>query len=149
MALCVIGFDGYFLNYPTQCFFSNNCDNYYSYYYQDQYNTDNLYSIKVPLIRGQLAAGVLMLVSCMGYIFIFVLTSYRIGSATPIPNGSSVPVVPLSQLPPYPNPIYAITSTENPINQSNINPSMPPPYNPPKNELNCPHCRLRFQIATQ
>jgi hypothetical protein len=161
MALCVIGLDAYFLNNPTLCFFSSNCDNYYSYYYQDQYSTDNLYSIKVPLIKGQLAAGVLMLVSCIGYIFIFALTSYRVGAVTPIPRNSSVPISILSQPSQYPNSTLGITLVENPINQSNVNYPIPPSYIAPvpvetrsnsiapKNQLICPNCRSRFRIATQ
>jgi hypothetical protein len=159
MALCVIGFDGYFLNNPTQCFFSNDCIGYY--YYSSQDNTNNLYTIKVPVTKGQLAAGALMLVSCIIYIFIFALTSYRVGTATQIPNGSSVPVAILSQPPPYQKSTHGIISTKNPVNQSNVNPPIPPPYIAPvpvetptnsivpKNQLICPNCRSRFQIAPQ
>ena len=50
-AVCVIGFDGYFLNNPTKCFFSS-CSYYWYSSFQDQYGTDSLYSIKVPLKRG-------------------------------------------------------------------------------------------------
>ena len=89
LALCVIGFDGYFLNNPTQCFFSTSCSSLgYSYSWYGLSNTDILYNIKVPLIRGQLAAGVLMLVSCMIYIVIYALTAYTVSRSTQFQRGT-------------------------------------------------------------
>ena len=89
LALCVIGFDGYFLNNPTQCFFSTSCSSLgYSYSWYGLSNTDTLYNIKVPLIRGQLATGVLMLVSCMIYIVIYALTAYTVSRSTQFQRGT-------------------------------------------------------------
>lgn len=81
MAICVIGFDAYFLNHPMQCFLSDDCSLYKDYFtgfWDDLWNVNELYDIKVPVIRAQLAAGVLMLTSCIIYIIIFSITTYRI-----------------------------------------------------------------------
>jgi len=129
MALCVIGFDGYFLNNPTQCFFSNTCTSDEFFDSTELYNTDTLYSIKVPLIKGQLAAGVLMFVSSMIYIIIFVITNYRVS------KGPSAPVAS------YANP--PVTSSYNPPVETYTASTAP------NNEIICHNCSSKFQIATQ
>jgi len=157
MALCVIGFDGYFLKNPTQCFFSNTCTSSEFFSTSDLYDTDTLYSIKVPLIEGQLAAGVLMFVSSVIYIIIFAITNYLISKDPSVP----VAIIPTSTqyVPPFMNSTYGTTSDGNLVNQSCVNLPATHPYNPPvetytkstapKNQLICPNCRSRFQIATQ
>jgi hypothetical protein len=157
MALCVIGFDAYFLNNPTQCFFSNTCTSDEFFTSSDLYNTNTLYSIKVPLIKGQLAAGALMFVLSVIYIIIFAITNYRISKNPSVP----VATIPISTqyVPPFMNATYGTTSSENPVNQSYNNQPIAPPYNSavetytkstvPKTQMICHNCRSRFQIATQ
>jgi hypothetical protein len=167
MALCVVGFDSYFLNYPTQCFFSSDCSSFiysysYSYDFYGLLNNSNLYGIKVPLIKGQLAAGVLMFVSCVMFIIIFAITSYRVQKATVLQDGPPVPVAiispPVQYVPPYMNPTNGKSLDENPVIQPPAIHPVAPPYNPPvdppmssvtaKNQLICPNCRTRFQVST-
>jgi hypothetical protein len=188
MSLCVIGFDAYFLNNPTQCFFSNDCSTYtYSGYYSNSYsyntaynydlsNTDNLYSIKVPLTKGQLAAGVLMFVSSIIYIIIYAITNYRVRKHSQFGNGPSVPVVVMPTSNQYVRPVVIPTSTQyvRPVviptstqyvpqvvipTPVPVNHPVPPPSNRPvesdtnstpvKIPLICPNCRSRFQVSTQ
>jgi hypothetical protein len=152
MSLCVIGFDGYFLNNPTQCFFSNDCSTYYiysdynsnSYWYNNTYsnydlsNTGNLYSIKVPLTKGQLAAGVLMFVSCIIYIIIYAITNYRVRKQSQSGNGPFVPMVVLPTSSQYVPPVPVNRPVES---DTNLTPVRIP--------LICPNCQLRFQVSTQ
>ena len=176
MALCVVGFDAYFLNNPTQCFFSNDCTSYsysYNYYYSnytstyDNYglsDTTTLYNIKVPLIKGQLAAAVLMFVSSVIFIIIFAVTSCLVSKNTQLSSsGPSVPIAvvaaPTQYAPPFMNPTYSATTSINPVKQPSVNPPVVPAYaapveahpvaDPPRNQLVCPNCRSRFQVAAQ
>ena len=118
VALGVIGLDAYFLNYPTQCFFSNTCSSYY-YSYDNTYSYDTysglsdnstLYSIRLPLVRAQLATGVLMFVSCVVFIIIFVIVNHSVQKDLAHRIGPSPPIVmvpPSYQLnPPYPDRAY-------------------------------------------
>lgn len=165
--MCVIGFDGYFLNHPTQCFFSDLCTKYiyssYSNYADDLSNNSSLYAIKIPLIGGQLAAGVLMFISCVVFIIIFAITNYQVGKATTLQN---VPPVPIAVVPPsaqyvplYMNPTYGKPVDGNPVIQSPAIRPATPLYNPadepsissvgPKNEVICSNCRSRFAVSTR
>jgi hypothetical protein len=169
MALCVVGFDGYFLNNPTQCFFSSSCSLYiyssYGYVFTyDTYgltNTTTLYSVKVPLIKGQLAAGVLMFVSCVFYIVIFAVSNYRVNKVTVFQSDPSMPVTIVHPPPPY-GSLYANPINGKPVDEIPVIPSSAmapaiPPYQPPtepptssvatKHQLICPNCRSRFQVS--
>jgi hypothetical protein len=177
MALCVIGFDAYFLNNPTQCFFSNDCSSFEYSYNTYSTNSEYLYSIKVPLIKGQLAAGALMFVSSVIFIIIFAVTSYRVSRATqsdhvpPVPvaiaptSTQYVPSVPVAitptstqYVPPSSKFTQPNTSGGNPIESPYTNRRVAPPSNVPviiptnptvpKTQLNCPHCKTSFHIAT-
>jgi len=168
--LAVVGLDAYFLNNPTQCFFSNDCSSYISltysystssYYYSDTYgllNNSTLYGIKVPLITGQLAAGALMFVSCVIFIIIFAIATYRVKRATTIQNLPNVPVGVMSQstqnVPPY---NYGQPVVVNPgIQAPAIPPAVPlykapvePPINSvvPKIQLTCHDCKSKFAVS--
>jgi hypothetical protein len=80
-AVCVIGFDSYYIVYPNTCFFpSSTCDSsglarglFYS--------PSNFNNIKMPLIEGQLAAGGVMFILCMVYIIIYIITIVRVQRA--------------------------------------------------------------------
>ncbi|CAF4305072.1 unnamed protein product [Rotaria socialis] len=109
LAVCVIGFDAYFLNHPTYCFFSSDCNSWYSSSSSnyDPYglsNNSTLYGIKVPIVQGQLAAGVLMLVACVIYIIVYAVTSYRVRKGIRAQNGSPVSVSRAPQTIPYATP---------------------------------------------
>jgi hypothetical protein len=151
MSLCVIGFDAYFLYNPTQCFFSNDCSAYtYNGYYSNDYglsNTDNLYNIKVPLTKGQLAAGVLMFVSSIIYIIIYAITSYQVRKNSQFGNGPSVPVVIMPTSSQYVPPVIIPT----PMKQSSVNHSVESDTNsmPVRIPLICHNCKSKFQVSTQ
>ena len=154
MALGVVGLDAYFLNYPTQCFFSDNCKDYYfssnnTYGYYTYYglsDTSTLYSIRLPLIRAQLATGVLMFVSCIVFIIIFAIVNYRVQRAI---AARVAPSVPISRVPPYPNHGYdtpsggytTVASIENHSVNSGINSMVPNPV------MTCSHCGTKFQVS--
>lgn len=147
-ALCVVGFDGYFLENPYLCFFSNNCLPYFSSSYTYDYyglaNNNTLFYVKVPLIKGQLTAGVLMFVSCVIYCVIFGVTAYRASQGNQIYGGPSVP--PGYGVPPQQPPVNYY-----PIPPTNDYPSRPPPasspINRPKNQMICPNCRSAYLIG--
>ena len=148
-----------FLEQSNTMLFSNNCSSYFyrEYYYYSNYtsdpyglsNTNTLYNLRVPLIRGQLAAGALMFASCVIYIVIFAITNHRVSKDAQFPEVKSTPgpvmpaqpayvaPVPQSFLPP-PLVIPNFPSTE----VSTI-------ISPPKNEIICPTCRSSFQVARQ
>jgi hypothetical protein len=163
MSLCVIGFDAYFLYNPTQCFFSNDCSAYtYNGYYSNDYdlsNTYNLYNIKVPLIKGQLTAGVLMFVSSVIYIIIYAITSYQVRQHSQFGNGPSAPVVIMSTSNQYVPPVVIPTSSQyvppviipTPVKRSSVNRSVESDTNsiPVRIPLTCPNCKSRFQVSTQ
>lgn len=142
-AACVIGFDAYYIINPTTCFFSSSiCDGSASVrgvFYSDA----NFNNIKIPLIKGQLAAGAVMFVLCMVYIIIYIVTSVRVYRAK---QSSSV----------YPQPpnVYPVLPTV-----SNSIPTVPPmnnyyPTNPavPNGDtrttlLVCPTCNTAMQMT--
>lgn len=145
----MIGFDAYFLNNPTKCFFSSSCASFTGYYSYDYYglsNTNTLYSIKVPLIQGQLAAGVLMLVSCMIYMVIFAVTAYRVSRSAQL---STVPKAPTGYVPQPVHPGHGHGHGHIPVGNIVQPPPANPAINPPRNELICPNCRSRFSVAHQ
>jgi len=60
---------------------------------------DNFNNIKIPLIKGQLAAGAVMFVLCLVYIIIYIITSVRVSKAKVTPDDYppapyTMPVVP-------------------------------------------------------
>ncbi|CAF3402627.1 unnamed protein product [Rotaria socialis] len=159
-ALSLVGLDAYFLNNPTQCFFSNSCNSdsssSYSGYYLSNYTT--LYEIKVPLVKGQLAAGVLMFVSCMIFIVIFAVTSYRVKKVMHYQNYSApTGGMPLThQQGPYStNQKYAVPLNAGYATPSTINPPIAShpgahiqPRTPPMNHIICPNCQSMFEVTT-
>ena len=72
-ALCVICFDSYFISNSTACFFSTALCNIQASGRGLFYSSDNFNSVKIPLIKGQLAVGVLMFAFSIDYIIIYVV----------------------------------------------------------------------------
>lgn len=75
---CVIGFDSFYLVYPSTCFFqtvvcNGNVTSRGLFYTQS--NFDN---VKMSLIKGQLAAGSLMFVLCFVYIIIYAVVTFLV-----------------------------------------------------------------------
>ncbi len=155
MACCVIGFDAYFLNHPLQCWFSDDCNNYnrtsayyyYYYSYSSYYRiSDNFYSIKIPLVKGQLAAGALMLASCIIYIIIFIITVYRVSEELQNYRNRSAPVSAVTVTTGHVSMPMNNISHETPVlpnNPSIINPPIP------FKQMTCPNCHKQFQIGVQ
>ncbi|CAF1334489.1 unnamed protein product [Adineta ricciae] len=129
-ALCVIGFDAYYIVSPHTCFFPSSVCNSSGSTRGLFYSDYNFNYIKIPLIKAQLAAGVLMFLLCIAYVIIYIVTSARVHRAkypklvypqmqnqlmTPgaLPN-TLFPTQPAStyptQFPHYPQPITSYPS---------------------------------------
>ncbi|CAF2851828.1 unnamed protein product [Rotaria sp. Silwood2] len=98
-AACVIGFDAYFLINTSTCFFPSSTCNGSGSTRGVFYSTSNFNDIKIPLIKGQLAAGCVMFVLCLVFIIIYIVTASRVkqGKTTPTvyPEAqNTLPVVP-------------------------------------------------------
>jgi hypothetical protein len=98
-AACVIGFDAYYMIYPTTCFFPSNVCSSSAPIRGIFYTDANFNNIKMPLIKGQLGAGSLMFVLCLIYIVIYIITSVRVNKAKTAPTvypqtPYSLPVLP-------------------------------------------------------
>lgn len=165
VAVAIIGLDTYFLYYPTYCFFSSDCStysgSYYNSYSSSSYSnfylndTSTLYGIRVPATKGQLAAGVLMLVSCVVFIIIFAISNYRVNSTT---YAEPVVAEPMNTMNPYqhPAPYTGIPPREFDVQQPVVVVSAnSPEYKEQTNtvpksvathELTCPRCGKTFEI---
>jgi len=80
-AACVIGFDTYYIINPTTCFFSSSICSSSAPERGLFYTPSNFNNIKIPLIKGQLAAGAVMFTLCLVYIIIYIITSIRVHRA--------------------------------------------------------------------
>jgi hypothetical protein len=85
-AACVIGFDAYYLFYPSTCFFSSTICSSSGYSRGVFYTSSNFNNIKIPLIKGQLAAGAVMFVLCVVYIIMYVVTSVKVNKTKQSPT---------------------------------------------------------------
>ena len=74
-ACCVIGFDSYYLVSPSTCFFPTLVCNGTVGSRGVFYSQSNFDNVKMSLIKGQLAAGCLMLVLCLVYIIIYIVVT--------------------------------------------------------------------------
>lgn len=120
-----------------KCFFSDDCtsyahtiyDSYYLYsnstynYIFDLSNTATLYGIKVPLIKGQLAAGVLMLVTSIIYFILYGITDCRARNAIPSIQYSNPAYTPTA-------PVVLVESAMSAVNS-----------------MKCPHCQTVLQVT--
>ena len=153
VSIGVIGLDGYFLNHPLQCFFSDYCS-YYSYYGYDYYSnsttnrnpspSSDFYSIKLPLVKAQLAAGVLMLVSCIVFIIIYIIANVLMRKGPKTGQPMAQPYVAHNQ--PYagaPVPVQTVVTVPPPV-QVVPHPTQAAPQG---KSMTCPHCRTVFPIA--
>ncbi|CAF0988212.1 unnamed protein product [Adineta steineri] len=149
MASSVIVLDSYFLAYPLQCFFSSNCS-YSTYVYSDLWNLNTLYAIRVPVIRGQLSAGVLMLVSCFIYIIIYVKTNSRVSTGVTVQNDPIIPMNTIPTITDYSRPVM-VSSYIHPSNRNSINNNLILPNNTllanPINLFTCSSCNSTYQVS--
>ena len=88
-AICVIVFDAYFLVHTTTCFYSyakchSSAPTRGLYYTKERFD-----DIKLPLIRGQLAAASLMFVFCLIFIIIYIKTAVQASQAKTAPSTDS------------------------------------------------------------
>ncbi|CAF1073065.1 unnamed protein product [Adineta ricciae] len=88
-AACIIGFDAYFISYPTTCFFSTDICTSSSYTRGIFYSVRNFYDVKIPLIKGQLAAASVMFVLCLISIALYIFTAMRVYQANKLSTISS------------------------------------------------------------
>jgi hypothetical protein len=73
-ALCVIGFDAYFIVNPTTCYFSSTICNSSASGRGFFYTQSNFDNIKIPCIKGQLGAGAVMFTLCLVYVIIYIIS---------------------------------------------------------------------------
>jgi hypothetical protein len=82
-AICVIGFDSYYLVNPTTCFFADSvCKSSSRGTFYTEYNFTY---VKMSLIKTQLAAGAAIFVLNFIYIMIYAITSILLNNATMSP----------------------------------------------------------------
>ena len=74
----MIGFDAYFLSYPSTCFYTTSTCTSTGITRGLFYSTSNFNNIKTPLIIAQLAAGGVMFVLCLIYVAIYIITVFRV-----------------------------------------------------------------------
>ena len=137
VSICVIGLDGYFLNNPLQCFFSNDCSSAYtSQSYGYPLNSSDFFNIKIPLVKAQLAAGVLMLVCCIVFIIIYIIAKVLMHQEPRLGD---------TMVQPYfaQNAMYA--SAPMPVQTVAMAP-VPIRVAPQGDRLSCPRCQTVFPI---
>ncbi len=78
----MIGFDAYFLIYPTTCFFSSTLCNGDAPSRGLFYSVDNFNNIKIPLIKGQLATAAIMFAFSIDYIIMYIVIRVHIKNNT-------------------------------------------------------------------
>ena len=152
-ALYIVSIKSY-SRYKTDCpvTYGPPCiDNNYSnsYYHNNELlETTLLYSIKVPLIKGQLAAGVLMLVSAIIFIIIFAVTTYRVQKAIGYQNELPVQTI---IVPPQAQHTSSFANYTYGTNA--IQPIVDPPAEAhstataPGNQVTCQNCKTSFQVS--
>ena len=89
----------------------------------DLSNYNTLFYIKIPIIKGQLTAGVLMFVSTVVYIVIFIVTVYRMSKTfqvNPIPLNPSHTNLTAPSYPLQPNTNYVNMYDTNPRIQAYV-----------------------------
>jgi hypothetical protein len=139
-ALCVIGFDAYYISNPTTCYFSLTICSSSASQRGVFYSQSNFSGIKIPLIKGQLAAGVIMFTLCLAYIIIYIISirAHRFKQPT-----SVYPQAPysLSYPPAVSNGLLTAPAT-------NHRPSMVPNNGDGRgNKLVCPTCHTVMHIT--
>ncbi|UJR33173.1 hypothetical protein I4U23_020629 [Adineta vaga] len=77
-AACIIGFDAYFLVYPTTCFFPISSCNSNGTSRGIFYSKRNFNDIKIVLIKTQLAIAAVMLAFFIAYIIMYTVTRMRL-----------------------------------------------------------------------
>ncbi|CAF5227552.1 unnamed protein product, partial [Rotaria magnacalcarata] len=110
-------------------------------------------------VKGHLAAGVLMLVSCVIFIVIFAVTSYRVRKVMHYQNSYSTPtgVMPSTnqQVTKSTNQKYAVPLDAGYATPSIINPPIASHSDAhirsrtaPMNHIVCPNCQSMFKVTT-
>ncbi len=141
-AICVIGFDSYYIVYPSTCFFPSSTCAMSAPARGLFYSAANFNNIKIPLIKGQLGAGAVMFVLCLVYVIIYIITSIRVHRAKQSPT-----VYPQAE-----NPYPVLPTVSNGI------PTAPPMtgYRPPSTSSNgdsrialivCPTCNTVMNMT--
>ena len=80
-AACVIGFDAYFISYPSTCYYPTTACTSSGSNRGIFYSTTAFNSVKIPLIKGQLAAGAVMFCLCSVNISLYIVTAVRVSYA--------------------------------------------------------------------
>ncbi|CAF1467786.1 unnamed protein product [Didymodactylos carnosus] len=91
LAICVLVIDIIFLSNPFLCFYgtytctSSSSTTYTSWSFLA--STSDIYNLKVPILKGQLAGAVLMLVLAIIYIILYIVTAVKVrGHSNAIPE---------------------------------------------------------------
>ena len=152
----MIGLDSYDLANPTTCFFATSICNSATargvFYSDTNFNT-----YKIPLIKGQLAAGAVMFVLCLIYIIIYVVTVIRVRKAKTATAPSGFPQAPeqLSGVPTGPDGMMSAP----PIGNIRAARAISPLYHRPMialdlgdgriNDLLCPTCSTMMAVTVK
>ncbi|CAF0983546.1 unnamed protein product [Adineta steineri] len=160
-AACVIGFDSYYIIYPTTCFFSSSICNGLGTTRGLFYTYSNFYNIKIPLIKGQLAAGAVMFVLCLISIGIYIITTIRVYRAAkrPIVYPQTTPYsVPPYSMPPLPTGPDGMVIAPPALNVRPPKPGSPLYHRPMiildngegrTNDLVCPTCSTMMNVSVR
>lgn len=137
-AVCVIVFDSYFIIYPQACFYTKEACQGTGSSRGVYYSTSNFDNIKIPLIKGQLAAGCVMLVLCLIEIFLYALTFFRVnrGRMAASVHPPNDPSLPYSKLP---------NGNSNQTQQTMVQPNSVPHSS---TEISCPGCNSKMVMGT-
>lgn len=115
----MIGFDTGFIIQPATCFFPTTLCNSTAKIRGPYYSEDRVTDIKSPLIKAQLAAGVIMVAFSIDYIIMYIATRNHI-----LKHPYPILRAPTKAAPPAPPKIFKTTSVwyidENPINNSTL-----------------------------
>jgi hypothetical protein len=143
------------LFYPTTCFFPSSICNSGAPTRGLFYTDSNFNNIKIPLIKGQLAAGAVMFTLCLIYIVIYIITIVRVNKAKAAPSVHpqtpyGLPVVPTG-------PDGMITAP--PVTNIRPHRAASPLYHRPTmvvdngegrtNDLVCPTCSTTMAVTVQ
>ena len=154
-AICVIIFDAYFLFHTTTCFYSfekchSSAPTRGLYYTKERFN-----DIKLPLIRGQLAAASLMFVLCLIFIIIYIKTAVQVGQPKTAPSTHLQTEYQRPEVPTGPDGMITPPRAENVRAQRAGSPLY---YRPTivvdngdgrTNDLQCPICRTTMAVTVR
>lgn len=157
-AICVLGFDAYFLAHPTTCFFPSSMCRSSAPIRGLFYTKQNFDNVKIPLIITQLVCGGILFLLFVFYVFIYAFTAVRFRQARVSANNAQIRANnPSSYLP------IGVDGLVTAPPQVNIRPARhtSPLYHRPgttsletgqqlrPNDLQCPNCHSTMTVVVE